>query len=296
MPNRRLPGTDFRLVNLGVDLGGTNLRWVLTTSAGRAVKTFQGPAVPPNQLPGRLRNSLPPLGRKSIQHLIIGSKGVWALPERRALQRRCRGLAQRVTVLSDVELAFWTSVGRRTESGLYLAVGTGSLALGRTPAGRWVRAGGLGPRLGDEGSGFWIGREYLRRVKGKSASDLRRLSSTPEAVRQTAALARRVAFGAPTDSRYRSILRDAQEQLVRLVEEAARPWGNRRGLRLGGGGAVYENADFRSGFWRRLRQKWPGRFIPAAPARDVARRAARDAERLAQRAPRSVPPRRLAKK
>lgn len=260
------------------------------------MKAFRGPAVPPQKLPARLRKSLPPVGRRSIRHLIIGSKGVWTLPERRDLQRRCRDLAARVTVLSDVELAFWTSVGRQSESGLYLAVGTGSLALGRTPAGRWVRAGGLGPRLGDEGSGFWIGREYLRRVKGKSESDLCRLSSTPKAVRRTAALARRVALGARTDLRCRLILRDAQEQLVRLVEEAARPWGRRGRLRLGGGGAVYENAYFREGFWRRLRQKRPGRFIPAAPARDVARGAARDAERLAQRAPRSVPPRRLAKK
>lgn len=41
-------------------------------------------------------------------------------------------------------------------------VGTGSVALGRDGAGRrWV-AGGMGPSLSDEGSGYWIGHQAIR--------------------------------------------------------------------------------------------------------------------------------------
>src|SRR6266568_1532326 len=40
--------------------------------------------------------------------------------------------------------------------------GTGSNCIGRGIDGTTYRAGGWGPALGDEGSGFWIGQEALR--------------------------------------------------------------------------------------------------------------------------------------
>jgi len=40
--------------------------------------------------------------------------------------------------------------------------GTGSHAVVRTPTGEIQRVGGWGPALGDEGSGYWIGREAVR--------------------------------------------------------------------------------------------------------------------------------------
>ncbi|BAS28277.1 hypothetical protein LIP_2436 [Limnochorda pilosa] len=46
--------------------------------------------------------------------------------------------------------------------GLLLLAGTGSLALALGPEGQEVRAGGWGYLLGDEGSGYWIGREAIR--------------------------------------------------------------------------------------------------------------------------------------
>lgn len=46
--------------------------------------------------------------------------------------------------------------------GLLLLAGTGSLALALGPDGQEVRAGGWGYLLGDEGSGYWIGREAIR--------------------------------------------------------------------------------------------------------------------------------------
>jgi N-acetylglucosamine kinase-like BadF-type ATPase len=43
-----------------------------------------------------------------------------------------------------------------------LISGTGSIALGRSAAGSWLRVGGWGVHLGDEGSGYGIGRSALR--------------------------------------------------------------------------------------------------------------------------------------
>ena len=50
----------------------------------------------------------------------------------------------------------------RSHHAVALIAGTGSLAFGRTAAGRTARAGGWGPTLGDEGSAYWMGLESLR--------------------------------------------------------------------------------------------------------------------------------------
>jgi len=50
----------------------------------------------------------------------------------------------------------------RGGEGILLIAGTGSNIAGRAADGTMYRAGGWGPAIGDEGSGFWIGQEALR--------------------------------------------------------------------------------------------------------------------------------------
>src|SRR5260370_9357927 len=50
----------------------------------------------------------------------------------------------------------------RGGAGIIIIAGTGSNVLGRGADGAMYHAGGWGPALGDEGSGFWIGQEALR--------------------------------------------------------------------------------------------------------------------------------------
>ncbi|BAS10027.1 N-acetyl-D-glucosamine kinase [Arthrobacter sp. Hiyo4] len=47
-------------------------------------------------------------------------------------------------------------------TGVAVIAGTGSAAWGRNAAGDEARAGGWGYLLGDEGSGYWLGREAVR--------------------------------------------------------------------------------------------------------------------------------------
>ncbi len=47
-------------------------------------------------------------------------------------------------------------------SGILIIAGTGSNAIGRSADGSCCGAGGWGPVLGDEGSGYWIGLEAIR--------------------------------------------------------------------------------------------------------------------------------------
>ncbi|MET3287732.1 UNVERIFIED_CONTAM: N-acetylglucosamine kinase-like BadF-type ATPase [Brevibacillus sp. OAP136] len=49
-------------------------------------------------------------------------------------------------------------------AGILVIAGTGSIAYGINEAGTTARAGGWGHRVGDEGSGYWIGKQALQEV------------------------------------------------------------------------------------------------------------------------------------
>jgi N-acetylglucosamine kinase-like BadF-type ATPase len=61
-----------------------------------------------------------------------------------------------VQVTSDMEIALSAAAG--DGKGIVLIAGTGSVAFGRNASGLTARAGGFGPWIGDEGSGFEIGK------------------------------------------------------------------------------------------------------------------------------------------
>jgi N-acetylglucosamine kinase-like BadF-type ATPase len=79
----------------------------------------------------------------------------------RAMMRRL-GFRTRTLVVNDALIALVASVG--DHPGVVIIAGTGSIAYGVNPDGQAARAGGWGYVLGDEGSGFWIGRKALMAV------------------------------------------------------------------------------------------------------------------------------------
>src|SRR5204862_3963698 len=95
-----------------------------------------------------------------VATLVVASRAIWTPSECRALSRRLTGPAQRVRVVADAQAALLGALGDRP--GLLVLAGTGSIVIGYDGGRRWARAGGLGPLLGDEGSAFWLGREWLR--------------------------------------------------------------------------------------------------------------------------------------
>jgi N-acetylglucosamine kinase-like BadF-type ATPase len=68
----------------------------------------------------------------------------------------------RVLIVNDAEIVL--AAGTPDEWGVALICGTGSIAYGRDAAGQVARAGGWGYVLGDEGSGYAIGRGALQAV------------------------------------------------------------------------------------------------------------------------------------
>ena len=65
-----------------------------------------------------------------------------------------------IIIQGDASIAFIAAFG--TDPGVLLIAGTGSMAIARATDGSMFRVGGWGPQFGDEGSGFWIGREAVR--------------------------------------------------------------------------------------------------------------------------------------
>jgi N-acetylglucosamine kinase-like BadF-type ATPase len=265
---------------IGADLGGTRLR-VLATSGGRPAGRLSvaAPAV------SDLAKFLPELWarrgwtRRDVGALVVASRGIWTPRERRALARRLRGLAVRVEVLSDAQAALLGALG--TRPGVLILAGTGSIAVGRDARGRWARAGGLGPLLGDEGSAFWIGRAWLRATtRGEDFLQVRRLVARPDAVARVAALApavlRRARSGQPAA---RAIVREAQHHLAALVADVARQLSLARPVTVSWAGGLLDDPGFVAGLRRSVAARgvsarWrPPAAPPVAAAAALAQRA-----------------------
>ena len=79
----------------------------------------------------------------------------------RDIMRRL-GFRQNTLIVNDALIALVAGAG--AGPGVVVISGTGSIAYGVGHRGLAARAGGWGPILGDEGSGYWIGRRALEAV------------------------------------------------------------------------------------------------------------------------------------
>jgi len=247
-----------------VDLGGT---WVRVAASGGGGRVFKGPTPGPAGLPALLDRLWRRwrLSAREIAALGVAARGVWTTGERRALAGGLRRFASRVVVISDVEAAYLAALG--AGAGVLLLAGTGSIALGRDRRGRFTRAGGLGPLIGDDGSAFAIGRAWLR-TDSVAPARARRLATAPDAVARIAALAPSVLRRAGDGHRdARRVVREAQRALADLAVRAARPLGRRRPVAVSWAGGLLADARFRGGVWRELRRRGlPVRPTPPAAA------------------------------
>ncbi len=157
---------------VGVDGGGTRTRAVAVGEEG-AVRAWAVAGAGNYQLIGRdgvsalLARLLAELGADASGEqlsLCVALAGAGRAAEQADIGAlvRARGWARRVVVVSDARAALEGAHGGR--GGLIVIAGTGSMVLGKGDDGREVRAGGLGPLLGDEGSGYALGLAALQAV------------------------------------------------------------------------------------------------------------------------------------
>jgi glucosamine kinase len=271
------PARDRRW-RIGVDLGGTWVRVVAFDACGRrrAVKAsspgLAGLCVFLARLWRRWR-----LERRDVESLVVASRGVWTAAERRRQELRLRTRGRHVKAISDVEAAYLGALGGR--AGILLLAGTGSMALGRDTRGRWARAGGWGPLLGDEGSAFWIGREWLRATMDTAGfAQARRSLRSADPVARIAALAPGVVSRARGGSpKARLIVARSQDALVDLLARVVRELHLGPRVPVSWSGGLMKDPGFRAGVWRDARRRGlamkptPPRASPTAAVRAMAR-------------------------
>ena len=111
--------------------------------------------------------------------ICLGIAGVDRAPDEavvRSIMSRI-GYKARLLVVNDALIALQAGVGDASRS--VIVSGTRSIAYGRNYRGEASRAGGWGYVLGDEGSGYWIGRLALRAVVRHADGRGRVTSLTP---------------------------------------------------------------------------------------------------------------------
>ena len=270
---------------MGADVGGTWARVLAVDGAGgrrRLAIRADGAAGPAALLRGAWRRWR--LSAGSVSALVVASRGIWTAAERRAAERGLAPLARRVRVIADVEAAYVGALGEAP--GILLLAGTGSIALGRDARGGWARAGGLGPLLGDEGSAFWIGREWLATAAPQGgAARARALAQGPDAVPRIAALAPGVLARARRgERRARAVAARAQAALARLGLDLARRLALPRPVAVSWAGRLMGDARFRAGVWHAMRGAGLA-ISPRPPRASAVAAAAALAEALGRRPP-----------
>lgn len=246
---------------IGLDIGGTKTRGVRFES-GKAVRDESTGSsnvqnVSRETAAKNLADLFAMIGGGHVDHVLAGAGGIDTDADARALA----GLIEphvpgaQVTVVHDSRLLL---AAGGASTGVAVIAGTGSAAWGKNAEGEEARAGGWGFLLGDEGSGYWLGREAVRH-------SLRRMNKGLEPDGLTAALLESCGVDDPnklialfhskdTDRRYwaqrassvvetareglaisRQLLDQAGRDLAELAAQAVRQLGLQGPVILGGG-------------------------------------------------------------
>lgn len=165
-------GYPENMIVLGLDAGGTKTVCQVADSQGRILGSARGPGA-------NLQNS----GELHVEKVLfdvirvatreadawpsvvcLGMAGVDRPDDAAVVKDILQRLVPRSTVVVVNDALIALEAGVPSAPGVVVIAGTGSIAYGRDAHGRAARAGGWGYVLGDEGSGYWLGRQALRAV------------------------------------------------------------------------------------------------------------------------------------
>ena len=220
---------------MGLDIGGSKTRGIVWTE-GKVTSDFSvGSTNVQNVSPEKAHENMAllfaQLDINGATELFAGAGGVDTEDDAAVLRRLIEPFVpgSTVNVVHDTRLLL--AAAGATE-GVAVIAGTGSAAWGVNAAGEQARAGGWGYLLGDEGSGYWLGREAVR-------YSLRRMDSGEAADELTVALLEYCHLESPneliahfhqgTTRRYWAAAspvifaaaRNGHEQALALVDQAA---------------------------------------------------------------------------
>lgn len=253
------------MVFLGIDGGGSKTTFLLENGDGTELARIE--TGPSNWLSNGADETREALAEgiarlPSIPDVACGGFAGAGRPAGVAFYRGCLEALlpeTRILVETDAFINYIGAIG--IQPGVLLIAGTGSIALARKNDGTMIRVGGWGAMFGDEGSGFWIGREAISTaLRANDAATfpefvqsvvealaLRDITDVPSAwksgeidVRTVATLAQVVLKQYPSEPG-RQILRDAAGHLRHLTELARERAGLTQGCLKSVSGSLAQN-------------------------------------------------------
>ena len=150
---------------IGLDIGGTKTRGVRFQDGVPVRDESAGSSnvqnVTREQAKANLAELFAKIGGGAVEEVYAGSGGIDTDEDAKALADLIAPHVPgaRITVVHDSRLLL---AAGGASTGVAVIAGIGSAAWGRNQAGEEARAGGWGYLLGDEGSGYWLGREAVR--------------------------------------------------------------------------------------------------------------------------------------
>lgn len=150
---------------IGLDIGGTKTRGVRfedgAVVADESVGSSNVQNVSREEAALHLAELFARIGGGTVAQVYAGAGGIDTDEDAAALAALIAPHVPgaRITVVHDSRLLL---AAGGASTGVAVIGGTGSAAWGRNSRGEEARAGGWGYLLGDEGSGYWLGREAVR--------------------------------------------------------------------------------------------------------------------------------------
>ncbi len=163
---------------IGIDGGGTKTKCVLADNNLQIISSAEGEASNPlavgfdnsaSVILKLIKNVLSKKKSAKVIYIVAGIAGCGRETHAKHLKmfmevelRKHKINFNSLKIVSDAEVAFEGALGGKC--GALLIAGTGSILLGKDKEGNFFRTGGCGKIIGDEGSGFSIGRKGLNAV------------------------------------------------------------------------------------------------------------------------------------
>jgi glucosamine kinase len=156
-------------LSLGIDGGASSAKWCLIDQDSNVIKEGFLPPIDGHLYRAdsleRFRNFLTSVKAQlepfTPSSIFIGITGFGA-PDQIKAEILSTFPTTQIQMISDIALAYLSEFN--PGEGIYLYAGTGSVAIHLTKDNQEISAGGWGYLLGDEGAGYWIGREAVRHL------------------------------------------------------------------------------------------------------------------------------------
>lgn len=162
------------MLTAGIDAGGSKTECIIVDSKAKKIIT-RAEAGPANyqvvglkkacqEIKNALEEAKAKAGISKVSALGLGIAGAGRENDKIKLRKELSKIleCEDFFLTDDAQIALLGATG--AEAGIVLIAGTGSIAYGLTKADTKIRSGGWGPLIGDEGSGFWIALEAIKRA------------------------------------------------------------------------------------------------------------------------------------